>query len=80
MVQRAAIQGIENRLDMRNLQACANPCNGLFITRKEQVSGSSPLVGSVVPQQTVHTIDRCYTGFGVGILGRKNTTCGVLNE
>jgi hypothetical protein len=29
------------------LQVCANPCNARFITRNEQVSGSSPLVGSL---------------------------------
>jgi hypothetical protein len=34
---------------MRYLQACASPCNALFITRNEQVSGSSPLVGSLEP-------------------------------
>jgi hypothetical protein len=29
------------------LHSCANPCNTLFITRNEQISGSSPLVGSL---------------------------------
>ena len=32
---------------MRDLQARANPCNTLFITRNEQESGLSPLVGSL---------------------------------
>jgi len=32
---------------MRDLQAWANPCNASIITRNEQVSGSSPLVGSL---------------------------------
>jgi dihydrofolate reductase len=31
---------------MRHLQPPANPCNALFITRNEQVSGSSPLVAA----------------------------------
>jgi hypothetical protein len=29
------------------LQARTNPCNARWITRNEQVSGSSPLVGSL---------------------------------
>jgi hypothetical protein len=29
------------------LQGCAILCNALFLTRKEQVSGSSPLFGSL---------------------------------
>jgi hypothetical protein len=33
---------------MRDLQTRANPCNALWITRNEQVSGSSPLVGSLI--------------------------------
>jgi hypothetical protein len=32
---------------MRDLQLRANSCNTLTITRNEQVSGSSPLVGSL---------------------------------
>jgi hypothetical protein len=31
---------------MRDLQARANRCNLLLITRNEQIGGSSPLVGS----------------------------------
>jgi hypothetical protein len=31
---------------MRDPQARANPCNTSIITRNEQVSGPSPLVGS----------------------------------
>jgi hypothetical protein len=34
-------------LEIRDLQASANPCNARPITRNEQVSGSSPLVGSL---------------------------------
>jgi hypothetical protein len=33
---------------MRVLQTSATPSNTLIITRNEQVSGSSPLVGSLV--------------------------------
>jgi hypothetical protein len=32
---------------MGDLQTHATPCNALFITRNEQVNGSSPLVGSL---------------------------------
>jgi hypothetical protein len=32
---------------MPDLQGCANPCNAWIITRNEQESGSSPLVGSL---------------------------------
>jgi len=46
-VQRTASRRRQYRLGMRDLQARANPCNALFITRNEQVSGSSPLVGSL---------------------------------
>jgi hypothetical protein len=35
-VQLGASHGKENPLDMRDLQACVNPCNALFITRNEQ--------------------------------------------
>ena len=45
-MRRRARQRIETGLDIRDLQARATPCNALFITRNEQVSGSSPLVGS----------------------------------
>jgi hypothetical protein len=45
-VQHAATRSRESRLDMRVLQPCAHPCATLPITRNEQESGSSPLVGS----------------------------------
>jgi hypothetical protein len=45
-MQHAVNRRSKNRLGMRNLQSCAKPCNALLITRNEQVSGSSPLVGS----------------------------------
>jgi hypothetical protein len=45
-VQHRARPRKESGLDMADLQACANPCNNLFITRNEQEGGSSPLVGS----------------------------------
>jgi hypothetical protein len=38
---------------MRDFQANANLCNTLFLTRNEQVSGSSPLVGSLLFLQNV---------------------------
>ena len=41
-----AIQGTENPLSRRDLQPCATHSNGRPHTRNEQVSGSSPLVGS----------------------------------
>jgi hypothetical protein len=47
MVQHSASRRRENRLGMGKLQARANPCNAPFITRNEQVGGSSPLVGSL---------------------------------
>ena len=47
-VQHMASHRGENRLDMRDLQAPANPCNTLFLTRNEQVSGSSLLVGFAI--------------------------------
>jgi hypothetical protein len=49
MVQHSANRRRENRLDMEDLQARANPCNPLIITRNETLglSGSSPLVGSL---------------------------------
>jgi hypothetical protein len=34
-----------NPLDIGDLQAHANSCNALIITRNEKISGSSPLVG-----------------------------------
>jgi hypothetical protein len=34
---------------MGDLQPSANPCNARILTRNEQVSGSSPLVGSLKP-------------------------------
>jgi hypothetical protein len=46
-VQRRVSRRSENRLNMRDLQLQANPCNARWITRNEQVSGSSPLVGSL---------------------------------
>ena len=46
-VQHAATQSRESRLDMRGLQASENLCNAWIITRNEQESGSSPLVGSL---------------------------------
>ncbi len=39
--------GQRKPLSMGDLQARANPCNTRIITRNEQVSGSSPLVGSL---------------------------------
>jgi hypothetical protein len=45
-VQHAARRSKETGLGMRHLQPSATPCNPLFLTRNEQVSGSSPLVGS----------------------------------
>jgi hypothetical protein len=37
-VQHGARQGKKMPLNMRDLQACANPCNTLFITRNEERS------------------------------------------
>ena len=45
MVQLAAIRRRKNRVSMRDLQSCATPSNPQLLTRNEQVSGSSPLVG-----------------------------------
>ena len=45
-VQRGANQGRITGSSMRHLQTRADPCNVRVITRNEQVSGSSPLVGS----------------------------------
>jgi hypothetical protein len=39
--------GKRNPLGIGDLQPCANLCNTRIITRNEQVSGSSPLVGSL---------------------------------
>jgi hypothetical protein len=47
-VQHRASRKKENPLDKGNLQARAKPCNALVITRNEQESGSSLLVGSHV--------------------------------
>ena len=40
-----------NRLRYGDLQTCATPSNALPHTRNEQVSGSSPLVGSLYALQ-----------------------------
>ena len=46
-MQHGASQRKEIRLNMRGLQPRASRCNARPITRNEQVSGSSPLVGSL---------------------------------
>ena len=56
-MQHAASQRKENPLDMRDLQEPANPCNALWLTRNEQVSGSSPLVGSLIFLQNPRRVD-----------------------
>jgi hypothetical protein len=43
---------------MQDLQPRANLCNALFITRNEQVSGSSPLVGSLFCRHLQENIGR----------------------
>jgi hypothetical protein len=45
-VQRGANQGRVTGSSMRHLQTRADPCNVRIITRNEQESGSSPLLGS----------------------------------
>jgi len=40
---------MKSRLDTRYLQTRATPCNAYWLTPNEQVSGSSPLVGSFDP-------------------------------
>jgi hypothetical protein len=47
MVQHRARQRKETPLDMLVLQPSANPCNAGITTRNE-MSGSSPLVGSII--------------------------------
>ena len=46
-VQHGARQGKEIGVGMGDLQVRANPCNTHWLTRNEQVGGSSPLVGSL---------------------------------
>src|SRR5215217_3847778 len=63
MQKQRATASKENSLDKRLLQPCVNSCNALFITRNEQESGSSPLVGSSfylqIPQKRRISDIRC---------------------
>jgi len=45
-VQHKARQRKETGLGMEDLQLWANPCSTHWLTRNEQVGGSSPLVGT----------------------------------
>ena len=68
-MQHWAKQRRETGLDMRDMQSCANPSNAYWLTRNEQVSGSSPLVGS---------LDSAYLSGMIGMREAPSSSSGAF--
>jgi len=63
-VRHRASRGKKTGLGMGDLQLCASSCNAYCLTRNEQVSGSSPFVGSLLGLDKTNTRDRVSSRFG----------------